>query len=58
MIVRTHSTICSGVDEISFDGRPLDLEAAPTTGLIRLGFEVDVDDVYVVIYSVAAIARS
>ena len=56
--MRTHKTICSGVDETSFDGRPLELEAAPTTGLMGLGFGVDVDAVYVVMYSVAAIARS
>jgi hypothetical protein len=58
MIVRTHNTICPAVDETSFDGRLLELEAAPTAGLMRLGFGVDVDAVYVVMYSVAAIARS
>ena len=57
MIVRTHNTICSGVDETSFNRRPLELEAAPTTSLMRLGFGVDVDAVYVVMYSAAAIEK-
>lgn len=58
MIIRTHNTICPAVDETSLDGRPLVLKAAPATGLMGLGFGVDVDAVYVVMYNVAAMARS
>ena len=36
--------ICSAVDETSSEGRPLDLEMAPT-GLMRSGSGVDVDAV-------------